>query len=193
LADIVTTNIMTTKLRQTKLNALSAKVLHRKSKFKYEVINGIVAILTIIVPILFIIAQYISKGTSSEGLVNIVSFIISIVLIVVAVLAMILKVGDKITIHKVGIKNNIYITNECDNLGNKSDEQLEWFYKYVTEIDNQDVDTFANVSDKTKRKTYREAMKEFSPGDYSITCPICNSSPWEYKSGNCQLCGNIKK
>lgn len=184
---------MTTKLRQTKLNALSAKTLHRKSKSKYEIINGIVAILTIIVPILFIVAQYISKGTPSEELINIVSFILSIILIAVSVLAMILKVGDKITIHKMGIKNNGYIANECDNLSTKADDQLEWFYRYVSEIDNQDLDTFASVGDKTKRRTYREAMKEFSPGDYSITCPICNSSPWEYKKGNCQLCGNTKK
>lgn len=184
---------MTGKLRQTKLNAISAKILHRKSKAKYEWLNGAVAVLTIIVPILFIIAQYVTKGTTSEKLVNDISFTLALVLIAVSVWAMILKITDKITIHKVGMKNNIYVANECDNLSKLTDEELEWFYRYVTEIDNQDLDTFAAVGDKVKKRTYREALKEFSPGDYTITCPICNSSPWEYKKGDCQLCGNTKK
>ncbi|HNY45110.1 MAG TPA: hypothetical protein PLG11_07550 [Bacteroidales bacterium] len=183
---------MTNKIQQTKLNAISAKILHRKSKWKYEFINGTVLFLTIIVPLLFIIAQFVTKGTNAESTINIVSFILSIVLISISIFSMILKVGDKITNHKMGIKNNLYIANECDNLSNLSDEELKWFYRYVTEIDNQDNDTFSNVSDKERKKTYRDALKEFSPGDYSIKCPICNSSPWNYKKGDCQLCGNTK-
>ena len=183
---------MTDKLRQTKLNAISAKILHRKSKAKYEWFNGIVAILTIIVPVLFIIAQYVTKGTESETVVNNISFALSLILLCISVLAMILKITEKITTHKVGIKNNLYVSNECDNLSGKTDPEMEWFYRYVTEIDNQDLDTFAGVSDKTKRKTYREALKEFSPGDHTITCPVCKSSPYKFKKGDCQLCGNSK-
>lgn len=183
---------MTNKIRQTKLNAISGKILHRKGKWKYEFINGLVAILTIIVPLLFIIAQYVSVGTTAENIINVVSFILSIVLIAVSVLAMILKVNDKVTIHKMGIKNNLYVANECDNLENLNESELQWFFRYVTEIDQQDNDTFANVSDNDKKKTYREAIKEFAPGDYEVTCPVCNSSPWKYKKGDCQLCGNTK-
>ncbi|MEZ5044730.1 MAG: hypothetical protein R2828_32840 [Saprospiraceae bacterium] len=184
---------MTDKLRQTKLNAITAKILHRKSKSKYEWFNVFFSILTVIVPILFIIAQYVTKGTTSEALINNISFSLSLTLIAVTVLALLLKITDRITTHKVGIKNNLYVANECDNLSSLVDNELEWFYRYVTEIDNQDLDTFAGVTDKTKRKTYREALKEFSPGDHTITCPVCNSSPWEYKKGDCQLCGNTKK
>ncbi len=183
---------MTKKLEQTKLNAISAKILHRKSKAKYELLNSAVAILTIIVPILFIMAQYVTKGTDSEKLLNYISFALSLVLIAVSVWAMIWKVTDKITVHKVGMKNNVYVANECDNLSDLNDAQLEWFYRYVTEIDNQDLDTFASVGETIKQATYREALKEFRPGDYSIVCPICNSSPWKFKKGNCQLCGNKK-
>jgi mobilome CxxCx(11)CxxC protein len=183
---------MSAKIQQTKLNAISAKNLHRKSKWKYEFINGVVLFLTIIVPVLFIIAQYVSKGTDSENLINTISFILSVTLISVSIFSMIIKVGVKIATHKMGIKNNLYIANECDNLSTLGDEELKWFFRYVTEIDNQDNDTFSNVSAKTKRKTYREALKEFNPGDYSITCPVCNSSPWKFKKGDCQLCGNTK-
>ncbi len=183
---------MTVKIQQTKLNAISAKNLHRKSKWKYEFINGLVLFLTIIVPLLFIVAQYVSKGKESEKMINIISFALSVTLIAVSIFSMIIKVGDKIATHKMGIKNNLYITNECDNLSALGEEELKWFFRYVTEIDNQDNDTFSKVSNKTKRKTYREALKEFSPGDYTITCPVCNSSPWKFKKGDCQLCGNTK-
>lgn len=182
---------MEDKIQQTKLNALSAKLLHRKSKWNYDLYNGIFIILTIIVPLIFIIAQYKSKGTDSEETMNMISFALSIILICTALVsALLLKVNEKITIHKMGLKNNIYIINECDNLGGLTEKDREWFYRYVSEIDNQDNDTFANVSDKKKRKIYREALKEIEPGNYSITCPMCDKSPWKYKKGDCQLCGN---
>jgi len=184
------TNLMTDKLTQTKLNAISAKILHRKSKAKYEIIDGAVAVLTIIVPILFIIAQYVTKGTGSQILFDNISFGLSLVLIAISVLAIILKITDKITVHKVGIKNNIYVANECDNLSSLPDQELEWFYRYVAEIDNLDIDIFSNIGSKVKRTTYREALKESSPGDHTIICPICKTSPWHYKKGSCQLCGN---
>jgi mobilome CxxCx(11)CxxC protein len=181
---------MQSKIDQTKLNALSAKILHRRSKWKYEAINNVILVLTIIVPLLFIIALYVSKGTDYENLINIISFILSILLIVISVLSLILKVNDKITVHTLGMKNNIYIANECDNVANLSETELNWFFRYVSEMDNQDNDTFSKISKEVKMETYREALKEFSPGDVTITCPLCKSSPWKYKKGSCQLCGN---
>jgi mobilome CxxCx(11)CxxC protein len=183
---------MTPKLEQTKLNAISAKILHRESKAKYEWLNGAVAVLTIIVPILFIIAQYVTKGTTAEELFNYISFGLSLILICISIWAIIWKITDKITTHKVGIKNNSYVASECDNFSNLSDAELEWFYRYVNEIDNQDLDTFASVNAEEKKKTYREALKEFNPGDYTVVCPLCKSSPWKFKKGNCQLCGNTQ-
>lgn len=184
---------MKIKIDQTKQNAISAKILHRRSKWKYELLNNVILSLTIIVPLIFLIAQYVSKGTSYEETMNVISFVLSVVLIIISVIHMLLKVNDKIATHKMGIKNNLYIANECDNVLKLEDAELEWFFRYVTEIDNQDNDTFSNVSEKVRRKTYRDALKEFAPGNYEITCPICHSSPWEYKKGNCQLCGNTPK
>jgi len=182
---------MNTKIQQTKLNALSAKILHSKGKAKYEMLNNIFLVLTVIVPLLFIIAIYVSKGTTSENAVNIVSFGLSVVLIAASVLSLIWKVSDKIAIHQLGIKNNIYIANECDNAGQLNDAELSWFFRYVAEMDTQDKDTFAKVPDEIRKTTYREALKEFEPGNYTIVCPICGNSPWKFKKGDCQLCGNL--
>jgi mobilome CxxCx(11)CxxC protein len=184
---------MNDNIRQIKINAISGKNLHRKSKSKYEVINNSILILTIIVPLLFIIAVYVSKGTDFEVLINTISFILSVLLIIISVISLVFKINDKIIIFKMGIKNNIYIANECDNLANADENELKWFFRYVTEIDQQDNDTYPNISKNTKRELYREALKEFTPGDHTVVCPICNSSPWKYKKGNCQLCGNTEQ
>lgn len=184
---------MTSKIDQTKINALSAKILHRKSKWKYEATNNIILVLTIVVPLLFIIAIYVSKGTNYENSINVISFTLSLVLIVVSILSLIWKVNDNIIIHKLGMKNNIYIANECDNLSSLSDTELNWFYKYVSEMDTQDNDTFSKITEDDRKETYRAALKEFTPGNFTITCPICNSSPWKYKKGDCQLCGNTQQ
>ena len=43
-------------------------------------------------------------------------------------------------------------------------------------------------SEKTLRKFYRAGMK--LDGNVKVICPNCGASPWNYKSGSCQLCGN---
>lgn len=49
---------MQNKIEQTKLNAISAKILHRNGKNNYEKLNKTFLVLTLIVPLFFIIAQY---------------------------------------------------------------------------------------------------------------------------------------
>lgn len=182
----------TNRLEQTKLNALSAKILHKKGLAKYERRNRLVLILTIIVPLLFITAQYVTINTELEAFMNVLSFCLSMLLICVSLIAIFYKYNELVIIHKVGLKNNIYVANECDNLKNKSDIENECFFRYVTEIDNSDNDIFSNITEKERQFAYREALKESEPGNHAVKCPNCNSSPWNFAQGNCQLCGNIK-
>ena len=184
---------MQNKIEQTKINATSAKILHRKGLNKLDNLNIFFLVITIIVPLLFITAQYVTKGTDYENLMNNISFGMSLLLLGVTILSIILKITEKITIHKLGMKNNIFVANECDNVASLPKNEQEWFFRYVNEIDNNDIETFAGISEEEKRNTYREALKEIEPGNHLITCPVCNSSPWKYKKGDCQLCGNTTK
>jgi len=181
---------MLDKLQQTKLNAISARILHTQCKMKLERTNLIIAFLTVIVPTLFIIAIFTSKGTSFENGVNVVSFILSVFLICVSVWSYIRNINDRIVTHKLGVKNNIYIITECDNLVKGSAENIEWFFRYVAEMDTQDLDSLSLISETTRQTTYRQALKELIPGDVTIVCSLCQASPWKYKKGSCQLCGN---
>ena len=100
------------------------------------------------------------------------------------------SVREKFCGSSVLLRGIIEISNECDNISNLTDSEREWFYRYVSEIDNNDIDTFAGLSDEKRKETYREALKEVEPGNHKITCPVCESSPWKYEKGDCQLCGN---
>lgn len=183
---------MQNKIEQTKLNAISAKILHRKGKNSYENLNKTFLVLTLIVPLFFIIAQYVSKSTEYESLMNYISFGLSLVLIGISIWSLIIKVNDKITLHKIGMKNNIFIANECDRIAELPENEQKWFFRYVSEIDNSDSDIFAGTSKEVKKETYREALKEIEPGNHTIKCPMCNSSPWKFTKGNCELCGNTE-
>lgn len=179
-------------LRQIRMDSLAAKYLHKKSISFYEKIKIVFLVSTIVTPIVFIVASYVSKGTNIEPLINTISFALSIILISLSVIMLIIKLDDKILIHKIGLKNNIYIARESESLlssqTNKS--ALIWFFRYISEIDTADHDTFSGISEEKTKKAYRESLKEFTPGDSNVKCPKCNSSPWEYKKGNCQMCGN---
>jgi mobilome CxxCx(11)CxxC protein len=185
--------LMQNKIEQTKLNATSAKILHRKGLNRLEKLNITFLFVTLIVPLFFIVAQYVTKGTEYENIMNNVSFGMSLLLLAITILSIILKITDKITTHKIGMKNNIFVSNECDSVANLPTNEQEWFFRYVSEIDNNDIETFAGISPEEKKDTYREALKEIEPGNHLITCPVCDSSPWKYKKGDCQLCGNTTK
>lgn len=183
---------MQEKLKQTKLNAISATILHRSEKNRYEKLNKLLLILTLIVPLFFIIAQYVTKATEYETLMNSVSFALSIILIAVSIGGLILKINDKIVLHKMGMRDNIFITHECDRLAKLPEQELSWFYRYISEIDTKDADVFSRIPDNKRKEIYRQALKELEPGNSNITCPVCHSSPWNFKKGDCQLCGNTK-
>ncbi len=184
---------MGSKIDQIKINAISAKILHIRYLKKYNIANNIFIALTIIVPILFIGAQYIAKGTESEDIVNIFSLVMSLILISVSILCLIYRLSDKTSLHKTGLSNNLRIIQECDNLKVTPEPELKWFYQYVTEFDRFDIEIFSEIKDKDRKFAYRQALKELEPGNHTILCPICKSSPWKFVSGNCELCGNTEK
>lgn len=184
-------------LNQTRMNAIAAKILHCNGIKKYKFLSKVYLISTIIVPLFFIIALYISKGTTFEPIINSISFILSIFLIGYSVYSLIIKIDDMLIAHKSGMKENIFISSEASRLLNSNvakGEDMEWFRRYCSEIDSRDSEIFSNIKVEEKREAYLEALKEIDPGNSSTICPSCKSSPWKFEKGECQLCGNkIKK
>jgi len=182
---------MNKRVEQIRTDALVAKTLYTK---RLRVANGFkvaINILIIITPILFIAAQYVTKGTALAGLTDTTAFIGSILLLCLAIYTLIINLDGNIQKNVIGLKNNVYVASEALKLIDEvSDEKLNWFYTYVAEMDTVDADALSNVSEEERQKAYRSALMQLKPGDNSVVCPICGASPFRYTKGNCQVCGN---
>ncbi len=181
------------KLSQIKLNAIVAKKLHNIYLKKYDTSKKIFTAISIILPILITFLMYFSKGKKIQPYVEFFSFVSSIGLIIYSVILLILNIDEKLIQHKIYVNKNIDIITEADNLLNEKDcEQavINWFSKYVSEMDKKDNELLNSVNDEDRKYAYREALKENDSGNSDVVCPICKKSPWKYIKGDCQLCGN---
>lgn len=179
---------------QTRLNALVAKYLYRQ---KLRVVRGFemaVTGATVLVPILFIAAQWVAKGTPAQSTMDLIAFIGSAILICLAVLSLILGINKKLELYSNGLAENISIAEEVlsMNAGSTPQQDLDWFYRYVANRDTKDNDLLASVKKETRQSAYRNGLKELTPSAVT-NCPVCGASPWKYKKGDCDACGNSNK
>jgi len=184
----------TKRIEQIRTNALVAKELHTKKLRGRNGYKIALNVMTIIVPILFLTAQYWAKSTQLEFVINFVASLGSVGLLCMAIIAIIIDLDGKIIKHTIGVKSNIYVATESIKLMEENEEsKLGWFYTYVAEVDAADADSLSGVSGKEKMAAFREALKQLFPGESSIVCPVCNASPYIYEAGSCQVCGNKPK
>lgn len=176
-------------LSQIRMNALTAKNIHSK-KFKYHSnIMKIEKISTLSVPLFYLIVLQFYESSFFNNLGN----ALSIFLVIISIFSLGIKVEDKSIQHKKAMEENIYIAREALNLMNdpsKKNVELKWFFKFISDVDARDKELISELSDRSRKKVYREALKELIPGSTEIECPNCKSSPWNFKKGKCQLCGN---
>lgn len=180
------------RLRQIRMDALSAKVLHRRGIACYDRYRMGFVLLSTIAPLVFLAALYIGKGTAGEEWLNLAGTLLSFAMIILSIVMLVLRIDDRLVAHKLGLRSSIFIASEAKTLevSEGRPEDLEWFYRYVSEIDSNDNDILREVPDNVRKDVYRQALKEFEPGERSVTCPVCHCSPWDFEAGNCQLCGN---
>ena len=179
------------RIEQIRTDALVAKSIHTKRLRVANAYKVTLSVLTIIVPVLFLAAQYWGKSTCVESIINIAASIGSVLLLCLSIYALIVAIEAKALKHTIGIKNNVYVASEALKLINEDDEgKLNWFYTYVAEMDVVDADSLSDVKAEEKQTAYREALMQLYPGDNTVACPICGASPFKYQKGGCQVCGN---
>ena len=181
---------MNGRLGQIRTDALAAGYIYTK---KLDRINGwsiVTNVLTILVPILFSGALLIAKGTSYEDAINVISIVLSAFLLAIVVFTLILKVDQEKESSLIARRSNFYVANEALKLQNSSESELIWFYNFVNEMDSRDKENLGSVSEALKQEAYRESLKKFIPGSKDTVCSVCHASPFIYKKGSCQLCGN---
>jgi len=178
------------KLLQIRSNALSADYIYSSELSRINWITNAITVLAIVVPIITTFSLVLAKDTSYAILLNTFSFIFSGFLLCLSVLALIFRLEHKKELYLISRRANIYISNEASGLLENPSVDPRWFYKYVSDQDARDKENISNIREKRRQEAYRYSMKLLHPSDSGVVCSVCGSSPYIFKKGACQLCGN---
>ncbi|MCP1466577.1 mobilome CxxCx(11)CxxC protein [Pseudomonas sp. S3E17] len=175
---------------QGRTNALVAEYIYTSKLKLLETLSLTISCLTILVPILFSAAILIAKGTPYESALNVVSIMLSVLLLTLSVFSLILKIDQRRENYLIARRSNIYVGSEALKLLHKDDSELSWFYNYLVEMDSRDQENLGSVSGVLKKEAYRYSLSKLVPGDANVVCSFCESSPFNFIPGECQVCGN---
>lgn len=181
---------MNNRILQIRTDALVAEYIYGEKLSKIGCISTAIVCLTVLVPIVFSAAILIAKGTEYESALNTASIALSAVLLCLSVLSLILKFDQKRESFLIARRLNIYVSSEALKILEKEEAELSWFYNYLAEMDSRDQENIGNVSEKLKQQAYRHSLKKLMPGRSDTVCSICHASPFKFKAGSCQVCGN---
>lgn len=180
---------MNKKVLQVRTNALSAQYIYTRKLERINSASIIINILTIITPIFILASLLIFKGGDYESIINNASIILSGILLSLSIFSLIIKIEDKKLNYSIGRRSNISVAEKALKNLNKNDDELEWFDTYISEMDSKDVENIGTVDKKLSQEAMRFALKQQHPGEETI-CSICHTSPFNYKPGSCDVCGN---
>ncbi|WP_039661569.1 MULTISPECIES: mobilome CxxCx(11)CxxC protein [Pantoea] len=184
---------MNQRILQIRTDALVAEYLYTDKLKSIGYLSITITCLTLLVPVLFSAAAFLAKGTSLESWMNIVSVILSAILVSLSIFSLIFKIDQKRESCLIGRRMNIDVSSDALDLLHKNDLELEWFYKYIAKMDSTDQENISDTSDKKRKRAYIYSLKKLFPGRSDTVCSFCNASPFSFKKGSCQVCGNTPK
>lgn len=180
------------KLRQKKMDELGAKKLHSWRITRLNKYILLLDLLALIVPIGYFTVRYVNKGTSPITTVELIWLFAATLLLILGIVKCVCRWQARVENHNRLMGGNINSIAHSDHLlnlyskGNVDDTTINLFL-LDTAQDIADTLALGTVKESERQLAYREALKEFEPGS---RCFECNASPWQYKPGSCQLCGN---
>lgn len=181
---------MNSRISQIRTDALTAEFIYTTKLGRIAIFSGFISLLTIVLPILMTSALLIAKGTPSEALLNGLSIAMGAVLLSLAVCSLIFRLDQKRENYLTGRRSNLYVANESLRMMDENSDKLMWFFNYVVEMDSKDQEFIGRVSEGLRRKSYRHALMRLVPGSSDVVCAACKASPFVFKKGDCQVCGN---
>jgi mobilome CxxCx(11)CxxC protein len=195
-------------LTQARLNSLAAKHLYDRRIGNLRRASTLADYLAIAVPVLYFPIRYLAKETTAHDVLEGVWEILAAILIAATLLKVFYHWSEKSESQATARSENVKIADEILHLLNtsegseKSEEsvpvvvppalkaELDLIHFAVKRQDVDDQRELGELKTEERKRAYREALKELVPGDANVKCPICQSSPWAYKSGSCNACGN---
>jgi mobilome CxxCx(11)CxxC protein len=179
-------------IHQKKMDALAAKHLHQDEIAHLDKWGKLVDYLPLATVIVYLPIRFLAKNTGYSNFIE--SFWeIAAAILSAASLAKIVYVQGRLENHSKLRDENISLVNQAENLLRQPEAitpaSLELFFGIVAKTEKDDRNALRKIPEKQRQTAYREALKEIVPNSVTTTCPRCGASPWEFKSGSCQLCG----
>lgn len=79
---------------------------------------------------------------------------------------------------------------EILNNPNATEEEAQEYLRGQADLSIEEMSLFEDMPDRIRQFAYRSALKEFLPAQIShAICSNCTKSVWNFKKGDCQLCG----
>jgi mobilome CxxCx(11)CxxC protein len=180
-------------IRQVKLNALAAKYQHGECRNSLNRKLQRVDFLGIAVPSLYFAFRYYGKGTQYEGWVEGAWAVLATVLLLTTIAKMAYRWSDKAQKHSELLGENISLVGHANDLlreAEVSKDSLRLFSLLDEKLEKDDRRALGQLDEKDRQAAYRAALKELDPGNVGVLCSLCQSSPWKFTAGSCQMCGN---
>jgi mobilome CxxCx(11)CxxC protein len=181
-------------IKQKRIDSLAAKHLHVRLLSNLNKRQRLVDFLAIAVPLIYVPVRYLAKNTEYALAVETAWELLAALLVVLVVLKIVYRWQDRSQICKQLLGENISLIGQADQLlrdvDHISPEGSRLFFTLAEKSETEDRDLLGESSDKDRQFAYREALKEAVPGSSTTVCPGCGSSPWNFRPGSCQLCGN---
>jgi mobilome CxxCx(11)CxxC protein len=177
-------------IQQKKYDSLSAKYTYSKRLARLRSYNFAVDTLAVVVPGIYLTVRYLAKGTETAALIDGLGEVLSCILLAMVLIKLGLKWQDKADQHQRLMSDNIKIVSMADTLliAAADDSKMPLFQFLVQKSEEEDLAALGNISEPERQLSYRLALRE--AGGINAKCPRCHASPWQFKKGTCQLCGN---
>ena len=148
-----------------------------------------------IIPIISLIALYLSKKEKYEATVSTISFFVSMALFILTIISIIFKVDENVANYNKYINSNCEIKDKAEKFqkGILTEDSLNYFFDEVTVLHSKDIQRVSYKSNKQRQKLYRDAIMLFCPDD--AKCEECGNGVWAINRkgvNTCNVCGNKK-
>jgi mobilome CxxCx(11)CxxC protein len=175
---------------QARMDELAGKYAHQKLVRFPRVSTRLAEILCIAIPIAYYAPKsMVDKYLGGEG----AAAILAVILLLISIIRQVSRWDDNLVSHRVLMAKAHRAANralEILNDPNVTEEEAQEFLRSSADQSIEEIALFEQITPKIKQYAYREALKQIIPSkiDHAI-CANCSNSVWNFKKGNCQLCG----
>lgn len=180
------------RIEQERFNCLTAKYLHVEALRNLNKKILTVDALALIVPVLYFPVRYLGKGKCYAPYLEGTWEVLAATLLAMTIFKFVARWQERFNNHGKMLGENIALVKQADDLlidDSATSESSKSFLVLAVRSEQADSELLGKPQPSEKQAAYRETLKEV--GGSLVTCPVCRSSPWKFKQGSCQACGNV--